>query len=263
MGLSSSRSLLENLNGSERIWHLGRAPLLAGLDEESLEAVSRRARDRVYLDGQVIYRPCDPALEIFVLNRGTVRLSLTCEDQREKTLEILRGGDSFGLEATGEGRRHQVQASAHEDCWVSAFSREDLLELTRRFPVLCENVTRLLLDRLSGAREQIATLCFLETEQRLARTLLRLADHHGQRGQRQSGLVRLKVRLTHDILARLIGANRPYLSNILSHFRKAGLIRYQGTSLLVDVQALGRIDCRVPSHTFASPQPQAAGAYRR
>jgi CRP/FNR family transcriptional regulator len=235
-------ALLENINGRERVWHLGRAPLLAGLEPEELEAVSRRARDRVYAEGRVIFSAGTAADELFILNRGTVRLSLTGDGDREKTLELLRGGDCFGLEAAREGRFHQIQASAHEECWVSVFSRDDFLAVSRHFPVVCDNLTRLLLDRLSVAHEQIAALCFMEIEQRLARTLLRLADRHGQRSHRLSGLVRLKIRLTHDALARLIGANRPYLSNILSHFRKNGLIRYQGTSLLLDVNALGQLD---------------------
>jgi CRP/FNR family transcriptional regulator len=244
MGLSSGNSLLENLNRSDRLWHLSRASIFSGLDPEDLEVVARRARDRVYQEGKPIFTAGEPARELFILNRGTVRLFLSSPDQREKTLEILRGGESFGLEAVRDGASYQVSASGHEDCWVSVLERADLFALSRSCPALAANLTGILLDRLAVAYDQIAGLSFLEIEQRLARTLLHLAERHGQSANGRSDQVRLKLRVTHDILARLTGANRPYLSNILSQFRKAGWIRYQGESLVVDVGMMAAVERR-------------------
>ncbi len=244
MGLRSGNSLLENLNRNDRLWHLGRSSLFSELDPVELEVVARQARDRIYEQGKTIFAAGAPARELFVLNRGTVRLFLCSPDQREKTLEILRGGDSFGLETVREAGSYQVSAAAHEDCWVSVLERDELFALSRRCPALAANLTGILLDRLATAYDQIGGLTFLEAEQRLARTLRHLAERHGQCANGQADQIRLKVRLTHDILARLTGANRPYLSNILSQFRKAGWIRYQGESLVVDVGMMAALEGR-------------------
>jgi CRP/FNR family transcriptional regulator, cyclic AMP receptor protein len=65
---------------------------------------------------------------------------------------------------------------------------------------------------------------------RLARTLVRLGDRFGQRGD--DGRVRLTLPLTHEHLAALVGAARETTTATLSELRQRGLLegtrgRYQ------------------------------------
>jgi CRP-like cAMP-binding protein len=234
-------NLLSGLNHSDKIWHLSRASLVAGLEPEDLEAIARHMKDRIYGESEVIFEAGTPAEALFVLNRGSVRLSIASDPKRERTVEILRGGDIFGLEAIREGGVYLVEAAAHEESWVSTLRKGDFITLARERPVLSNNLIQLLLERLADAHADIKALCFLDIQQRLVQTLLKLCERHGQRLASQHNIVRLKLKLTHDFLARLTGANRPYLSNIMSRFKKEGWIRYQRHHLLIEVDALANL----------------------
>ncbi len=236
--MSHRPDLLAALDRTDKIWHLSRAALMEGLGPDELESVCEVLKDRVYPEGGVIFNAGDPAGSLYFLNRGSVRLSIRPDEQREKTVEILKGGDIFGLEAIGRENGYQVLAVAHEECWVSILTREDFFALAQQQPALSYNLIQVLLQRLAHAHEDIEALCFLDIQQRLIQALLRLGEKHGQRLAHQRNMVRLKLRLSHDYLARLTGANRPYLSNIMSNLKKQGWIRYQRKHLLIDVEAL-------------------------
>lgn len=235
-------SLLETVDQSDRIWHLSRACLLAGLGDEDLKTIVGRLNDRIVPEGQVIFNPGDSADQLYFVNRGSVRLSLVPDSSREKTIEILKGGDVFGIDAVGGESTYHMQAVAHEETWLSAMRREDFFTLARERPVVCHNLIQLLMQQVHQAHEEVKELCFLDIQQRLIQALLRLGQKHGHRLASRGNLVRLKLRLSHDFLARLTGANRPYLSNIMSSLKKKGWIQYQRKHLLIDVDALERGD---------------------
>jgi CRP-like cAMP-binding protein len=163
---------------------------------------------------------------------------MTNDDRREKTLKILKRGDIFGLESMGQDGRSNVRAVAHEESWVSVLTRDQFLRIAVNQPSLYFNLIQILLHRLADAREDVKALCFMDIQERLAQTLLKLAQTHGQRMASRENMVRLRVRLSHDYLAGMIGSNRPYLSNIMSSFKKQGWIAYGNHHLLVDVDAL-------------------------
>lgn len=240
--MNHNPSLLENLDQSDRVWHLSRAALLAGLTQEELKAIVGRLTDRIVPEGQVIFNPGDSADCVYFVNRGSVRLSLVPDSSREKTIEILKGGDVFGIDAIGGKSSYHMQAAAHEETWISAMKREDFFTLARERPVVCRNLIQLLVQQVHDAHEEVKELCFLDIQQRLIQALLRLGQKHGHRLASKGNLVRLKLRLSHDFLARLTGANRPYLSNIMSSLKKKGWIQYQRKHLLIDVDALEKGD---------------------
>lgn len=236
--MTNQRAVSEELARADKLWHLEQASLMEGLSPSELLLISNLSQDRIYSEGEVIYDQEDAAEALFFLNRGSIRLAVRNSDGREKTVGILAGGEIFGLEVIGAERVYQLQAVTHEESWVSLLTREQFVQLTRDYPALAFNLMQILLQRLGEAHEDIRALCFMDIQQRLVNTLLKLSESHGRRLPSEGNMVKLKVRISHDYLARLIGSNRPYLSNIMSHFKKQGWVRYDRNRLLIDTEAL-------------------------
>ena len=236
--MSNLGAVSEQLARADKLWHLEQAGLMEGLSPSELLLVSNLSQDRIYSQGEVIYDQEDPSNALYFLNRGAIRLAVKNTDGREKTIGILSGGDIFGLEVIGAERVYKLQAVAHEESWVSLLTREQFVQLTRQYPALAFNLMQILLQRLGEAHDDIRALCFMDIQQRLVNTLLKLSESHGRRLPAQGNMVKLTVRISHDYLARLIGSNRPYLSNIMSHFKKQGWVRYDRHRLLIDTEAL-------------------------
>lgn len=238
--MSGAALRYEELQGVDRIWHLRQASLLKGLSAPDLHTVANLCSDRLYSKGEVIFYQDDPAQSLFILNRGCVRISVVNPNGREKIIGLFQTGDIFGENLLAQ-RRRQVQATAHDECWVSIITREDFARLIQEKPALALNLIEILTRKLGDARDDIGALSFLDTENRVAKTLLKLGQEHGKSIVAEKQLVKLKIPVSHEQLARMIGGNRPHISTIMSKFKKRGWVNYQGRKLLINVEALTKM----------------------
>ena len=236
--MSGAALRFEDLQGVDRIWHLRQAVLLKGLSVPDLAAIAQICSDRIYSKGEVIFSQDDVADAIFILNRGCVRISVVNPTGREKIVGLFKTGDIFGENILGQHEKRKVQATAHEECWVSVVSRDNFLRMMRLKPELALNLIEILTQKLAEAREDIGALSFLDTEHRVAKTLLKLAARHGKLTVADRDMVKLIIPMSHEQLARMIGGNRPHISTIMSKFKKRGWIQYQGRKLLINTDAL-------------------------
>jgi len=241
------QGISEWIGKADKVWHLSQAPLVKGLSGLDLQRISRLLKDQIFRRGELIFDEGDKSDSLYFLNRGSVRITITNDENRAKTLGILRGGDVFGLESIGQDGSAHIRAVAHEESWVSVLTRGQFMKIAVEQPSLYFNLIQILLRRLADTREDLKAQCFLDIQERLVRTLLKLARSHGQRIAGNDDMIKLRLRLSHDSLADLIGSNRPYLSNIMSNFRKKGWIAYGHNHLLVNVEALENFNgSRVP-----------------
>lgn len=229
---------VEELVEADRLWHWRRAALAQGLGLEDLKAVAKVTTERVYPKDAVIFHAGDPADALYILNRGCVRISLLEEDGREKIMALLKGGSLFGEDLVGPLASSRVQAAAHQECWVSLIPRGEFLTLLGEKPALARNFLRVLWEKLQETREDVHDISFLDTTSRLLKLLLKLGRTYGNPVVSRSGLVKLRVSLSHEHLARFVGANRPHVSTIMSDLKGRGLLAYQGRRLLLNVEAL-------------------------
>lgn len=235
---NGAAALVEELAAANKVWHFEQAELLHGLQAHEIQRFLNLSVDHIFADQRPIFEPGEEADRVFILNRGVVRLQVPNLNSREKTVAVLIGGEVFGLESLAESQAYQLEAVAHEEAWVSSIAGADVRSLAVAIPQFALNAIQILVRRLGDATEDIHSLCFLDIEQRLIRTLLKLADRHGKPLRHRNGSVKLKVRISHEHLARLLGANRPYLSNIMSSFKKKGWIGYSNHRLLIHRPAL-------------------------
>ena len=162
------------------------------------------------------------------------------ENDREKILGIYTAG-ILAENLLGPHQYFEVRATAHQESWVSIISLSQFLALVRQRGSIALNYARILGERLLEARQEIEAHSFMDTEHRLAKALLKLAEQHGQPVSGDQGLVKLRITLSHEHLARLVGGNRPHVSTIMSKFKQRGWIDYQGRKLLLHREALRRL----------------------
>ena len=172
--------------------------------------------------GELVYGLGDSAQSVFFLRRGFVKLTSLTEDGRELILRLHQAGEVFGelCHCTGERRE---QAVAMEDSEIVELNFDEFVAHLQNnrpaFLLFLSNVAQ----QLSAAYDQIQTLSFSSTMERLVRTLGRLADEFGEPDGEW-------VRLTHyfrqDDLAQMIGARREVVSTLLNQLRERGLINY-------------------------------------
>lgn len=230
----------EELKNADKLWHLRQAALMEGLTSMDLEVIASICLDRIYQAGEVIFHQGEPVDFLFILNRGYVRISGGNAHQKEKIVSILKMGNVFGEEVLGLQECRQISATAHEECWVSMISQKNLFQLLEKIPVLSLNFIRILNQQLYHAHDDLQDLSFLDIQYRVAKTLLKLGNIHGATMPSRGNIIKLKIRITHEHLASLVGANRAHLSMLMSRFKTQGWLSYQGQQLLLNVDELER-----------------------
>jgi len=250
--MSTAQLRCEELVSVDRVWHLRRTGLMEGLPLSDLNAVLSACIDRIYSKGEVVFDQGDPTDSLFILNRGCIRISAVNPNGREKILGIYTIG-ILGENLLGPKDYFEVRATAHEESWLSIISCEQFMVLIQQRVAIALNYAKILTQRLLEAREDIKSHSFLDTESRLAKVLLTLAERHGKPLLGNGDIMKLKITLSHEHLAQLVGGNRPHVSMIMSKFKRKEWIHYQGRKLLIHRGKIAGL-LQTPDNGVPSPQ---------
>lgn len=167
---------------------------------------------------------------MFLVRAGSARLARLQDSGGELTLDVAGPGDFIGEGAAFSETRRSGLAQALERLRVAPLAVSELHAALRRRPDWALALGRVVLER-SRRLEERATLNALgDCRRRLIGVLLELAERFGQP---EPGGCRLDVRVTHEDLARLIGAARETVTPLLVELRRRGWIDYDRRRLVI------------------------------
>jgi CRP-like cAMP-binding protein len=137
----------------EKIRHLRRLNLMAGLSTEQLRDVAQDLRTERFTAGQGIYCRGTYGSALYLIDQGQV--SVQRPNQPPTT---VGSGDVFGVSALLENEPHTSEVAALTDVLGWSLSRDDFEKLALRYSVLALNFTRLLNQRLRQSNERTMTI---------------------------------------------------------------------------------------------------------
>lgn len=218
---------------------LHKIPLLAALPQETRAALERAAEKKHYRRRQFVFTAEDKNDFIYLLVTGRVKLCCIAQSGREVTIDIVNPNDFFGETRLFESALYGCTAEVIEDAEVLVFRRTDLVEALNSSPEGMRELALLQGARRLYAENKLAEYVFYDVPARIAHVLARLAASHG-RNTKEGVLIRLK--LTHQELANLVGSTRETTTLILNDFRRKGLLEFSGRKIVVsDAESLSRM----------------------
>lgn len=165
---------------------------------------------------------------IYLVERGQIKIVAHSKNGKDCLLAIHATGDVFGEQCLLHGTRLEtatamkptVLREAPSDCFVSVLTQSGLLA----------DFLRYLVVRLEEQRSAITNLVTEDSEQRLAATLLQLAQKIGKRSR---GLLEIQERISQEDLGRIVGTTRSRVGYFLKKFSKLGLLDRDAGPFLV------------------------------
>jgi CRP/FNR family transcriptional regulator, cyclic AMP receptor protein len=202
----------------------------------------RRAATRTIAKHAHVYICGDHDATVYAIVSGHMKLLALLPAGKQCLLSIYTAGDIFGELSLVESRGRRETATAMEDTVVQPIPCTEFLRRLSR-DALLEGFVRYLAGRIAGQQRVIAHLVTVDSEQRLAQTLLRLAH---QLGQHDSRSIRIVPKISHVELAEMVGTTRPRISTFMKRFRDLGLIeRTTDHQLIIKQQRLTAYVARV------------------
>jgi CRP/FNR family transcriptional regulator, cyclic AMP receptor protein len=177
----------------------------------------------LFLKKKEIFSQGDTADSVFHIQRGKVKLTVVSKTGKEATIGILGEGDFFGEAALAGQTRRMGTAIALTDCVILQIDKKAMMNALHREHEFSDLFVAYLLARSIRYEEDLVDQLFNSSEKRLARILL-LLTHFGKEGTPENVI----PKVSHEVLAEMIGTTRSRVSFFMNRFRKLGFIHYNG-----------------------------------
>jgi CRP/FNR family transcriptional regulator, cyclic AMP receptor protein len=217
--------------GSSRLPFISPLQLLNGMSQQALHDFNAMVRTTRRRRGEWIFVLGDTADTIYLLREGRIKMIAFAEGGHEVLHEILGPGEIFGDTSTILGIPRTTSAQALETCLVCEIYRKDLETLLSMYPELSIQLLKSMGLRLKKAEAHLVNVVCNDVSHRVREVLIDLMI-------KDSGAIPdwpIKIAITQQDLANLIGASRQKTWQILKELEDAGVLRLMYRSILVIV----------------------------
>ena len=206
---------------------LGRVAMFQSLGESDLDTLAGVARQITAERGELIVSQGSAGEGLYIVARGQIRVYLSDETGKEIILGLEGPGAIFGEIAVLD--RQPRSAS------VAAMERTELLVIEgREFRQLLEVHTGLSLGVIAALAGMIRKLTDATQGLALQSAYRRLVARLHERAVEEDGQTVIPERLTHQLLADMIGCSREMVSRIMSDLAKGGYLRTEDKRWIIE-----------------------------
>jgi CRP/FNR family transcriptional regulator, cyclic AMP receptor protein len=105
--------------------------IFCDLPPSALQAFEEIKYTTAYPEGAVLFVEHQEPRGIFLVCRGSVKLSVSAANGKTMIVKIAEAGEVLGLSATVSGRPYEVTASTIDPCQINFVKREDFLRFLK------------------------------------------------------------------------------------------------------------------------------------
>ena len=237
------------------LWHHKSLELFRGLDEADAAAMERSLGVVELRKNQLAPLREGQKRCLFVVLQGHVRLTYTDARGAEAVVVVLGPGDFFGsLEE--DDADYGSHCRALTNARLGRLSASEFDALVKKSPHLALKLTKMSMSRVQRLQVRLAEMMLRTVSERLALTLLSLAEQVGR--EEPGGKVRLMLWLTQSDLGKLIGSSREMVCKVMKDFQAGGLVEVdKGWINLTSLDGLRERAGTRPNDAGEKPAPPA------
>ena len=185
----------------------------------------------VYPKGSLLFVEGEQPRGVFILCSGRAKLTTSSTEGKTLIVKIAEPGEVLGASATILDRAYEVSAETLEPAQLNFIKRDEFLKFLTTNAEACMHTAQQLSEKYHSAQREIRSLGLSQTTgEKLAKLLLDWCDRNGEETNKG---VRLKVLLTHEEIAQMIGTTRETVTRLLSDFKKKKIIDVKGSTVFV------------------------------
>jgi CRP/FNR family transcriptional regulator, cyclic AMP receptor protein len=200
------------------------------LPSASISGLERIKHVNSFPAGAVVFLEGQTPRGVYILCQGRAKLTTTSADGKTMILKIAEPGEVLGLHATISGRPYELTVEMLQPSQLTFIGRDDFLRFLKERGDVCLQAAQHLSRDCQSAYDVVRSIGLSHSApSKLAKLLLQWAS--GARAA--NGVLQMKVTLTHEEIAQLIGSSRETVTRALSSLRKRGVLQLRGSSLTI------------------------------
>jgi CRP/FNR family transcriptional regulator, cyclic AMP receptor protein len=230
--------IVEDMRGFE----LGENSFFAGLSSKAMLELNQIQHSSCYPAHAVVLMEGQAPRGVYLVCQGRVKLMTTNADGRTLIVKIAGPGELLGLQSAVMETPYELTAETLQPTQLAYVARDQFLSFLRTHGDACLRATQHLSGDCHSAYETIRSIGLVHS---VAGKLARLLIQWAADGRMRDGLIRMKMTMTHEELAQLIGASRETVTRILGDFKRRGVVELSGATLTIRNQAALEALCAV------------------
>jgi CRP/FNR family transcriptional regulator len=204
--------------------------LFCNISPQAAQRLNDIKSTAVYPKGTMLFIEGQLPRGVFVLCVGKTKLSISSREGKTIITKISESGDVLGLNAVISNRPYEVTAEMMEPGQANFIPRDSFLHFLKDFPEVAVRVAQQLSRNYFTAYEEIRTLGLAASpSEKFAKLLLSWSAKTIQ----DDGSSQVKLTLTHEEIAEIIGTTRETVSRLFSEFKKKQLMQLKGATLII------------------------------
>ncbi|GAV16034.1 Crp/Fnr family transcriptional regulator [Paenibacillus sp. NAIST15-1] len=219
------------------------------LSDEAVERIMPMLSKRQFRKNQVIIYESDHNGDVFLIRSGSIKIYSLFEDK-----EIIYGvafpGHVVGeIEAIHYDDYRIASIAAMETVHTWYLKKQDFQTILDEYPSVLRRCYWLLVESIRILNRKAQYISFLDTRLKTANLIYDLYCNLGRKAEGESAYI-IGYKLTHHVIANMLGVTRESVSKVLKDFQEEGIISIeQKTIKIVDLPTLRSICDRVCAHS--------------
>jgi CRP-like cAMP-binding protein len=187
--------------------------------------------------GEAIFTEGENVQGIFCIKDGVCKMTKLSPNGNEQIVKLITKGELLGQRSMISEEPVNLSAVALEDMQVCFIPKTEVMKFFNENNSFSMNVMRTICGDLKEADDHLVAMAQKSVKQRLAETLIYLHDTFGLNEDKS-----LKIKLSREELAGMIGTATESCIRLLSEFNKSGLIALSGKKIiLTNIEKLKKV----------------------
>jgi CRP/FNR family transcriptional regulator len=166
---------------------------------------------------------------IYIDCSGRVKLSTSSREGKTLLLKVATPGEVLGLGATISMLPHEATAETGQPCQLNFVQRDAFLKFLAEHSDACMHAAIQLSRDGQQAYQHLRSFAMSSATERIARLMLDWSHQDSGKAATHG----IKVALTHDEIAQVIGMSRETVTRTLAILRKQRIAEIHGSTLLI------------------------------
>jgi CRP-like cAMP-binding protein len=201
---------------------------LKALNKDELVQLASCKTSRIIRKGEVIFEEGENVNGIYCIKDGVCKLTKLSPNGKDQIVKLVTKGELLGQRSMISEEPVNLSAVALEDMEVCFIPKNQVMGFFDQNNQFSMNVMKTICGDLKEADGHMVNMAQKTVKERLAETLLYLHDSFGKNKDNS-----LKIQLSRDEIASMIGTATESCIRLLSDFNKLGLIELVGKKITI------------------------------
>lgn len=196
-------------------------PPLSNLSDDKLKALVELATVRQHPNGSTYFHEGDKADKFYLLVSGFARTIRSTQDGEQMVTLLIPPGHLLGVSKVIEHETYPFTAKAASDGITLSWPTHLWARFSQEYPRLVNIAHRTVGERIGELQDRIVELGTKRAEQRIAATVLRLAEKAGETVDEG---IRISFPLSRQDISEMTGSTLHTVSRVMSSWSRDGII---------------------------------------